>query len=52
LSFPISQWSQSELVRQAVRWGIVKSISHGSVGRLFKKGADPKPHRSRIAGAR
>ena len=32
LAIPISQWSQSELARQAVSRGIVKSISHGSEG--------------------
>ena len=37
LDVPISQWSRSELARQAVRRGIVKSISHGSVGRFLKK---------------
>ena len=34
---PISQWSQSEVARQAVKRGIVSSISHGSVGRFFKR---------------
>lgn len=34
---PISQWSQSEVARQAVKRGIVVSISHGSVGRFFKR---------------
>jgi putative transposase len=37
LDVPISQWSQSELARQAVRRGIVQSISHGSVGRFLKR---------------
>ena len=37
LDVPISHWSQSELARQAVSRGIVKSISHGSVGRFLKK---------------
>ncbi len=37
LDIPISHWSQSELARQAVRRGIVESISHGSVGRFFKR---------------
>ena len=37
LDIPISQWSQSELARQAVSRDIVKSISHGSVGRFLKK---------------
>jgi transposase len=38
LDVPISHWSQSELARQAVRRGIVGSISHGSVGRFLKRG--------------
>jgi len=37
LGVPISHWSQSELARQSVARGIVKSISHGSVGRFLKK---------------
>jgi len=37
LEIPISHWSQSELARQSVARGIVKSISHGSVGRFLKK---------------
>ena len=37
LDVPISHWSQSELARQSVARGIVKSISHGSVGRFLKK---------------
>jgi len=37
LDIPISHWSQSELARQAVERGIVESISHGSVGRFFKR---------------
>ena len=45
LSVPISHWSQSELARQSVARGIVKSISHGSVGRFLKK----RPISSRIA---
>jgi putative transposase len=47
LDIPISHWSQSELARQAVSRGIVKSISHGSVGRFLKK----RPTSSRIATA-
>ena len=43
---PLSHWSQSELAREAVRRGIVDSISHGSVGRFLKE-ADLKPHRVR-----
>ena len=34
---PLSHWSQSEVARQAVKRGIVASISHGSVGRFFKR---------------
>lgn len=41
LDVPISQWSQSELARQAVSRGIVKSISHGSVGRFLKRSEPP-----------
>ena len=37
LDIPMSQWSQSELARQAVSRGIVKSISHGSVERFLKR---------------
>lgn len=47
VDIPISHWSQSELARQAVSRGIVKSISHGSVGRFLKK----RPTSSRIATA-
>jgi len=45
LVLPISHWSQSELARQSVARGIVKSISHGSVGRFLKK----RPISSHIA---
>jgi homeodomain-containing protein len=38
LNVPISHWRQSELARQSVARGIVKSISHGSVGRFLKRG--------------
>ena len=34
---PISQWSQSEVARQAVKRAIAPSLSHGSVGRFFKR---------------
>ena len=47
LEIPISQWSQSELARQAVSRGIVERISHASVGRFLKK----RPTSSRIAAA-
>jgi hypothetical protein len=46
-NLPLSQWSQSELAREAVRRGIVDTISHGSVGRFLKK----KPTSSHIACA-
>jgi putative transposase len=45
LAIPISHWSQSELARQSVARGIVKSTSHGSVGRFLEK----RPPSSRIA---
>jgi putative transposase len=47
LDVAISHWSQSELARQSVTRGIVKSISHGSVGRFLKK----RPISSRISTA-
>jgi putative transposase len=47
LDVPISHWSQSELARQSVARGIVKSISHGSVGRFLKK----RPISNRTAAA-
>ena len=37
-ALPLSHWSQSELAREAVRRGLVDSISHGSVGRFLKSG--------------
>lgn len=46
LEVPISQWTQSELARQAVSRGIVQRISHGSVGRFLKSSrpqAAPQP---------
>jgi putative transposase len=43
LEVPISHWSQSELARQSVARGIVKSISHGSVGRFLKTGSVRRP---------
>jgi putative transposase len=35
---PITHWSQSALAREAVKRGLVESISHGSVGRFLKGG--------------
>ena len=34
---PITHWSQQELADEAVRRGIVKEISRGSVGRILKR---------------
>ena len=48
---PLSHWSQSELAREAVRRGIVDSISHGSVGRFLKGGRPPAASRARLAHA-
>ena len=44
---PISHWSQREIADEAIRRGLVPSISQRSVGRFFKKEADLKPHRFR-----
>ena len=44
---PISQWSQREIADEAMRRGLVASISQRSVGRFLKK----KPTSSRIASA-
>src|SRR5205823_9322470 len=43
---PISHCSQREIADEAMRRGLVPSISQRSVGR-FKKAADLKPHRIR-----
>jgi transposase len=48
---PLSHWSQSELAREAVRRGIVDSISHGSVGRFLKSSRPQASSRSRLAHA-
>jgi transposase len=48
---PISHWSQSEVARQAVKRGIVCSISHGSVGRFFKRISDQTPSHPLLAHA-
>jgi len=37
LDVPTSHRSQSELARQVAQRGIVKSISHGSIGRFSKR---------------
>jgi len=44
---PISQWSQREIADEAMRRGLVPSISQRSVGRFLKK----RPTSSRIASA-
>lgn len=44
---PISQWSQREIADEAMRRGLVASISQRSVGRFLKK----RPTSSRIASA-
>jgi len=48
---PLSHWSQSELAREAVRRGIVDSISHGSVGRFLKRSRPEAASRARLAHA-
>jgi len=48
---PLSHWSQSELAREAVRRGIVDSISHGSVGRFLKRSRPQASSHSRLAHA-
>jgi putative transposase len=35
---PITHWSQSALAREAMRRGLVETISHGSVGRFLNGG--------------
>jgi transposase len=35
---PITHWSQSALAREAIKRGLVETISHGSVGRFLKGG--------------
>ena len=48
-NLPLSHWSQSELAREAVRRGIVDSISHGSVGRILKRSRPQAASRARLA---
>jgi putative transposase len=50
-NLPLSHWGQSELAREAVRRGIVDSISHGSVGRFLKRGRPQAASRARLAHA-
>jgi putative transposase len=49
---PITHWSQSALAREAIKRGLVETISHGSVGRFLKGGGPPAPSRARLADAR
>jgi putative transposase len=35
---PITHWSQSALAREAIKRGLVETISHGSIGRFLKAG--------------
>jgi putative transposase len=48
---PITHWSQSALAREAVKRGLVETISHGSVGRFLKGGGSPAPSRACLADA-
>lgn len=48
-NLPLSHWSQSELAREAVRRGIVDTISHGSVGRFLKRCRPQAASRARLA---
>src|SRR3954447_209331 len=50
-TLPLSHWSQSELAREAVRRGIVDSISHGSIGRFFNRRRPQAASRARLAHA-
>jgi putative transposase len=43
---PISHWTQQELVNEAVKQGIVESMSQSQMGRILRK-MDLQPHRSR-----
>jgi DNA-binding CsgD family transcriptional regulator len=45
----ISHWTRSDLVREAVKRGIVESISASSVGRFLKSGAASTPSQSVLA---
>jgi len=49
---PITHWSQSALAREAMKRGLVETISHGSVGRFLTGGGPPAPPRARWADAR
>ena len=49
---PISQWTQQELADEAVKRGLVESISQRSVGRFLKRSRPPAAPRARMANAR
>ncbi|HEU4524718.1 MAG TPA: helix-turn-helix domain-containing protein [Gemmatimonadales bacterium] len=46
---PITHWSQNELAREAVKRGLVASISQRSVGRMLKSGRPPAAPRTALA---
>jgi putative transposase len=48
---PLTHWSQSELAREAVRRGIVESISHSTVGAFLKGGRAEAASGSHVADA-
>lgn len=49
---PISQWTQQELADEAVKRGLVGSISQRSVGRFLKRSRPPAAPGARLADAR
>jgi putative transposase len=48
-SLPISHWTPKELAQEAIRRGIVLSISPRSVGRFLKGGRSPAPSQPLLA---
>jgi hypothetical protein len=44
---PINHWSQREIADEAMRRGLVPSISQRPVGRFLKMRPTSKPHRAR-----
>ena len=40
---PVTQWTQRELADEAIKRGLVKKISHRSVGRFLKRGRSQTP---------
>lgn len=49
---PVSQWTQQELADEAVKRGLVESLSQRSVGRFLKRSRPPAAPRARLADAR